>query len=140
MTYTITQLPFSAEIEADILKAFAEHAIDSTGMNGFTSEYSVFGINKDGVNLGVCVCQLFWGNLHIKYLVVKKEYRNLGIGKTLLEHALKYGKKQECNFAFLATMSFQAPLFYQKFGFKVELKRDGYAADTSFYYLKKDLS
>lgn len=36
-------------------------------------------------------------------------------------------------------MSFQAPEFYQKLGFKVELKCDGYSEDTSFYYLRKDL-
>jgi ribosomal protein S18 acetylase RimI-like enzyme len=37
-------------------------------------------------------------------------------------------------------MNFQAPEFYQKLGFQIELKRDGYAGDSSFYYLRKDLS
>jgi len=58
----------------------------------------------------------------------------------LIEHVLCYGKEQGCSFAFVETMNFQAPEFYQKLGFQIELKRDGYAGDSSFYYLRKDLS
>jgi ribosomal protein S18 acetylase RimI-like enzyme len=56
-----------------------------------------------------------------------------------MEHAFAFGKESRCHFAFVETMSFQAPEFYQKLGFEIELKRDGYAAGTSFYYLKRML-
>jgi ribosomal protein S18 acetylase RimI-like enzyme len=56
-----------------------------------------------------------------------------------MEHVFNFGKENGCHFAFVETMSFQAPEFYQKIGFEIELKRDGYTAGTSFYYLKKVL-
>jgi len=52
---------------------------------------------------------------------------------------LRYGKEYGCSFAFVETMNFQASEFYQKLGFQIELKRDGYAGDRCFYYLRKDL-
>jgi ribosomal protein S18 acetylase RimI-like enzyme len=58
----------------------------------------------------------------------------------LIEHALRYGKEQGCSFAFVETMNFWAPEFYQKLGFQIELKRDGYVGDSYLYYLSKELS
>ncbi len=54
-------------------------------------------------------------------------------------HTLAYGKSRRCHFAFVKTINFQAPEFYQKFGFKIELIRKDYECNTSFIYLKKDL-
>ena len=98
-----------------------------------------FQIIENDVSLGVCVCQLFWGNLHIKELLVNKEHRGRGIATALIDRTFAFGKENGCHFAFVETMSFQAPEFYQKLGFEVELKRDGYAAGTSLYYLKREL-
>jgi len=53
--------------------------------------------------------------------------------------AFAFGKENGCHFAVEDTMSFQAPEFDQKLGFEIELKREGYAAGASFYYLKKVL-
>jgi len=63
----------------------------------------------------------------------------LRYAKKLMKRAFLYGKERGCRFAFLETLSFQAPEFYEKLGFEVELKRDGYDHNTSFYYLRKDL-
>ena len=52
---------------------------------------------------------------------------------------LDFAKKKNYPFAYLETMNFQAPDFYKKFGFRTELKRDGYMLDNSFYYMRKDL-
>ena len=71
--------------------------------------------------------------------MVHEDYRRQGIGQQLIEHALKFGKEQGCKVAFVATMSLQAPEFYKKLGFEIEFKREGYAYDTSLYYLRKDL-
>jgi ribosomal protein S18 acetylase RimI-like enzyme len=82
---------------------------------------------------------MFWGQLHIKYPLVKERHRGQGIGRELVKHAFEYGKEQGCDFTYVETMSFQAINFYKKLGFKVELQRDGYSHKTSFYYLRKDL-
>lgn len=137
--YPIIQSCLTPELKARIYDAFAKHAMDSVGFDGLALDPVVFEITENDVSLGVCVCQLFWGNLHIKYLLTHKEHRGRAIARALMEHAFAFGKENRCHFAFVETMSFQAPEFYQKLGFEIELKRDGYAAGTSFYYLKRML-
>ncbi len=56
-----------------------------------------------------------------------------------MNHALEFGKQRGCNFAFVETMRFQAPNFYQRMGLKIEFSWPGYAKNTCFHYLKKDL-
>ena len=62
------------------------------------------------------------------------------LGRKIIEEAFKYGQKYKCSFAFVETISFQAPEFYQKFGFKTDFIRYDYNKGKSFHYLKKDLS
>lgn len=137
MTHNITKTSLTSELKAKIYADFAQHAIQSVGFDGLAQEPIVFEVTENNLSIGVIVCQLFWGNLHIKYLLVNNQHRGCGIAKELMEHALEFGKQNGCKFAFVETMSFQAPAFYQKLGFEIELKRDGYAAGTSFFYLKK---
>ena len=70
--------------------------------------------------IGVAVAQLFWGQLHIKYLVVEEKHRGQGYARKLMESVFEYGKQQDCQFVFVETMNFQAPEFYQKLGFSME--------------------
>jgi ribosomal protein S18 acetylase RimI-like enzyme len=133
MKHQITQTTLTPELKASIYAAFSKHAIDSVGFDGLAGEPVAFEIMENYVSLGVVVCQLFLGNLHIKYLLTNKERRGRGIARALMDHAFDFGKENVCHFAFVKIMSFQAPEFYQKLGFEIELKRDGYAAVTSFF-------
>jgi GNAT superfamily N-acetyltransferase len=36
--------------------------------------------------------QSFWGQLHIKYLFVEKHYRDQGLARELMNHAIEFGK------------------------------------------------
>lgn len=87
MTYKITIGALTSELKDLIYKDFADHAISTVGFNGLSEEPIVFEINDNSVNMGLCVCQLFWGNLHIKYLITRKGYKGQGIGRILIEHA-----------------------------------------------------
>jgi ribosomal protein S18 acetylase RimI-like enzyme len=140
MTFEIIESKVTPEIEKEILEEFIQHTIETIGFDGFQRDYTSFEIREDnGELIGICKVKLFFGNLHIKVLLIKKKYRGQGFGTQLINHALQYAKEQGCRFAFIESMSFQAPEFYKKLGFIVELKRDGYAGGTSFYYLRKDL-
>ncbi|MBS0654702.1 MAG: GNAT family N-acetyltransferase [Verrucomicrobia bacterium] len=119
---------------------FGRQAIQETGINGLNEEPISFELSDNGAFVGAIVVQLFWEQLHIKYLFVEENYRGQGIARRLMNHALEYGKKRGCQFAFVETMSFQAPAFYQKMGFKIEFSRSGYAANTTFHYLKRSLA
>lgn len=90
--------------------------------------------------MGYIVVQLSWGQLHINSLLLETAHRNKGYGQCLVNGALEYGKQHGCTIAFVETMDFQAPAFYKKLGFSLEMVREGYAQGTSFYYFRKDLN
>lgn len=139
MNFSIRQTIFRDELKKKIFDGFGAHAIEATGINGLAEEPHSFEIFNKNDFVGAIVVQLFWGQLHIKYLFVDKAYRGQGIAHALMEHALKFGIDQGCHFAFVETMSFQAPKFYQELGFHLEFSRPGYAQGTTFHYLKKPL-
>lgn len=140
MIYQITQNDLTVEMKKKIFQGFACQAMNATGIDGLAEEPISFEIFEDLEFVGAIVVQLFWGQLHIKYLFVEEKYRGQGIARQLMAHALDFGKKRGCQFAFVETMNFQAPEFYQKMGFVIEFSREGYAKNTTFHYLKKSLA
>jgi ribosomal protein S18 acetylase RimI-like enzyme len=139
----IKEGPLTLEMKAKIEEGFARHALDMTGMEGKGDliAFMAYDVSKDGNPLfvGVVCAQLFWGQLHIKYVLVEPSYRKRGIASELMEKALSYGRIHKCTFAFVETMSFQAPEFYKKLGFTLEFSRHAFSKDASFHYLKRDL-
>jgi ribosomal protein S18 acetylase RimI-like enzyme len=139
MNLQINQNKLTDEVKKKIFNGFGQQAIESTGINGLSEDPISFEIFDGREFVGAIVVQLFWNQLHIKYLFVEENYRGQGLARQLMDHALKFGKKRGCQFAFVETMSFQAPDFYQKMGFVIEFSRPGYAENTTFHYLKKSL-
>jgi N-acetylglutamate synthase-like GNAT family acetyltransferase len=74
----------------------------------------------------------------VKYAYVEEEYRGCGIGTQLMQHALTYGRKNQCPFAFVETMSFQALDFYQKIGFRLDLHALGISTKPLFIICVKN--
>lgn len=140
MDLIINQRQLTDEIKSKIYKGFDRHSQQMTGTNGLAEEPISFEIFQGSEFVGAIVVQPFWGQLHIKYLFVEEPYRGQGIANKLMNHALDFGKKRGYSYAFVETMSFQAPEFYQKFGFEIEFSRTGLSQNTSFLYLKKKLS
>jgi ribosomal protein S18 acetylase RimI-like enzyme/8-oxo-dGTP pyrophosphatase MutT (NUDIX family) len=140
MKFQIQQNKLRDEIKKKIFDGFGNQAIESTGINGLSEDPISFEIFNGMEFVGAIVVQPFWEQLHIKYLFVEKNYRGQGIARQLMNHALEFGIKRGCHFAFVETMSFQAPEFYQKMGFAIEFSRPGYAENTTFHYLKKSLN
>ena len=139
MNLQINQNKLTDEVKKKIFNGFGQQAIESTGINGLSEDPISFEIFDGTEFIGAIVVQPFWEQLHIKYLFVEENYRGQGHARQLMDHALKFGKKRGCQFAFVETMSFQAPDFYQKMGFVIEFSRPGYAENTTFHYLKKFL-
>ena len=113
MNRKIVQSPITPALREYIYAEFANHAIQSVGHDGLENDPIAFQMNDNDINIAACCVQLFWGNLHIKYLLVHEQYRRQGIAKLLIQHALDYGKDKGCKFAFVETMSFQALDFYK---------------------------
>ena len=140
MIFQINQNKLTDEVKNKIFNGFSQQAIESTGINGLNEDPLSFEIFDETEFVGAIIVQLFWEQLHIKYLFVEKNYRGQGIARLLMNHALEFGIKRACHFAFVETMSFQAPGFYQKMGFVIEFSRPGYSKNTTFHYLKKSLN
>jgi ribosomal protein S18 acetylase RimI-like enzyme len=137
------QLLIKQETLTDSLKkwideGFRQHAVETVGFDGAIQPIAFVAYAGNDF-VGAVVCNFFWGALHVKYIVVSKEHRNKGLGKTLMEKALGCGKENGCPFAFVETMNFQALEFYKKQGFVLEFSRFGYSHSCSFHYLRKDL-
>ena len=82
---------------------------------------------------------IYWGWCSIDYLWVSDEFRGQGYGKTLLEAAEEEARKQGCKNVNLDTTSFQAPDFYQKFGYRIFGQLDNFPTGYTRYYLTKQL-
>jgi GNAT superfamily N-acetyltransferase len=82
-----------------------------------------------------------WGGwLKVNYLWVNLEERRQGRGRHLLLTAEAEARKRGCSHATLNTFSFQAPDFYQKFGYRIVGTIEGLPEGHRQYTLRKDLT
>lgn len=90
--------------------------------------------------LGGITGTIFWYHLHIDFLWVDESLRGKGYGKQLLDNIEAKAKDNNCNLIQLDTFSFQAPNFYQKYGYEVVgVIKDHPNKNNQQYYLVKNL-
>ncbi|MFS9365727.1 GNAT family N-acetyltransferase [Streptococcus oralis subsp. tigurinus] len=95
--------------------------------------------DEKGNLLAGLVAETFGNWLEIKYLFVKEELREQGIGSKLLEQAESEVKNRNCRFAFVNTYQFQAPDFYKSHGYKEVFTLQNYPYTGKRFYYQKDL-
>lgn len=136
MVNIISKVPTQQEIQF-LDDMIYEHNATSTNRNNgklfskliYDSENDIIAGITGWTWAGACEITLFW---------VKHEYRKKGYGKILLNEAETEAKKEKCKSIFLRTYSFQAPHFYQKFGYKVEHEiKDFPQGHSSFCLIKR---
>ena len=81
----------------------------------------------------------YWGKLHIRILWVHPDYQSKGLGSRLMDWAEERGRELRCTSALVDTMSFQAPAFYERRGYRRFGVSEGYEGGASRYYFEKDL-
>jgi GNAT superfamily N-acetyltransferase len=84
------------------------------------------------------------GNTHgnwlfVKFLWVSEELRGQNIGSQILKKAEDTAKERGCKYVFLDTFSFQAPMFYKKYGYKEVFALEEYPITGKRYYFTKSL-
>lgn len=77
---------------------------------------------------GVCEITQFW---------VNEDVRKNGIGKILLEAAEIEAKSKGCVTILVRSYSFQAPQFYEKYGFRTECMLNGFPDGYTYNILTK---
>ena len=134
----IVQGKLTPELKKRIYEGFEEHALEQKGVSKKEDPVSFCIQDSKGELMSAVVCRMFWGAMHIKYVWTNKAYRGKGYASLLMQKAFDFAKERKCPFAFVETMNFQAPDFYKKLGFEVELVRNGFAEESSFYYMRKN--
>ena len=81
----------------------------------------------------------YWGKLHIGILWVHPDYQSKGFGSRLMDWAEERGRELGCTSALVDTMSFQAPGFYAKLGYRQFGLSEGYEGGASRHYFEKEL-
>ena len=81
----------------------------------------------------------YWGKLHIRNLWVHPDYQSKGLGSRLMDWVEERGRELRCTSALVDTMSFQAPAFYERRGYRRFGVSEGYEGGASRYYFEKDL-
>ena len=79
------------------------------------------------------------GWLKVNNLWVQQNLRGKGQGRELLQAAEREAVTRGCSRATLDTYSFQAPLFYQRLGYKIVAAVEDFPAGHNHYTLVKDL-
>ena len=95
--------------------------------------------DEHGEIMAGLVAETFGNWLEIEYLFVKEDIRGQGIGSQLLHQAESEAKMRNCRFAFVNTYQFQAPVFYQKQGYKEVFILKDYPYTGQRHYYQKDL-
>lgn len=97
---------------------------------------------RDNNNNIIAGCNGFviYGAIYTDQLWVHPDYRKQGLGRKLMDHVHKYGRKTGCTMATLSTLSFQnARHFYEHLGYQCDFERPGYFNNATGIFLKFDL-
>ena len=96
--------------------------------------------DKDGNVIGGIIGGTYWGWMYVDVLWVHELHRRKGIGSKLLQEAEGIAVQRGCHHVHLDTMSWQAPAFYQKRGYRVVGILPDIPEGNQKYLLAKDLS
>jgi len=114
----------------------------NVGVTGdsYYSPLAIFLRDERGAVLGGALGQVWGGWLDLDALWVAEPFRGQGYGARLLRVAKDEARMQGCHGVFLTTFSFQAPEFYEKFGYEVVADIPDYPRGHSYHVLKKALA
>ncbi|MNH95160.1 Acetyltransferase (GNAT) family protein [compost metagenome] len=107
--------------------------------NGIYEEVNLCLKNDNGDIIAGLISAVCWNWMEIDILWVEEKNRQQGLGKRLLHEAEKIAKLKECALIKLNTFSFQAPEFYEKYGYKEIAVIENAPLGSNHYYFVKDL-
>jgi GNAT superfamily N-acetyltransferase len=96
---------------------------------------------KDGAGpvVGGLSGRTYWDWLEIDDLFVPENLRGQGLGSSLLQTAETMAIGRGARHCFLSTFAFQARSFYEKHGYSVPGRLEGYPPGTTYYWMRKEL-
>ena len=95
--------------------------------------------NREGKITGVITGRAYYNEVHIVDLIIGEAYRKSGLGSRLVRTVEEAYRGKGYDVVTLTTFGFQAPVFYQKLGYRVEFIRENSDPKLSKYFLSKEL-
>lgn len=123
----------------DYQKAFEKHTRafnEKHGIKGALGQYDLVCLDNDQFVGGV-QCLEYQDTFYIDRLVVKDNYRDLSIGKTLMIKAENHAKRRGYDIIELGSCDFQAKDFYEKLGYNNVHARKNHPRNFTSYTLVK---
>ena len=93
----------------------------------------------DGEVVGGLRSRAIYQSLTIDHIWVDEQFRKIGYGRSLLWIAERLARKEGCISANTSTYSFQAPGFYEKYGYKISGTFEEYPDGIKKFFLEKKL-
>ncbi|MEQ9899656.1 GNAT family N-acetyltransferase [Pectobacterium punjabense] len=125
--------------EKEAGKALDAYTENKLGDNFCFKEKKVSFIYKEDDNVvGRIVGSIFFNYLQIEMVVVDDRYHGKGIGGQLLAAAEKTALEEGCIFVYLESMSFNAPGFYEKKGYKIieKVENSPLPGESHYFFIK----
>lgn len=95
--------------------------------------------DENGIIVGGVQGSTYLQSLEVDVLWTRGSHRGQGIAARLLQRAEQDAREAGCLLSHLTTYSFQAPRFYEKQGYEVCGKIEGFPDGICLYVLKKPL-
>jgi len=96
--------------------------------------------NGDGEIIAGCAGRMGFKSIYTGQLWVHPSYRKQNLGRKLMDKMHELGRKFGCYFATVGALDFQGSRgFYEKLGYVVEYKGEGYVDNSTCFFLKKTL-
>lgn len=136
-TLTVTDAP-EAAAEAAIRDGLSDYNFDKAGYRDHRPLAILISDPDSGEVVGGLLGSTSFGLLRIDRFFLPEGLRKQGLGTRIINAAEEEGRRRGCIRALLTTLSFQAPGFYQRQGWKVLAELEGVApAPTRFLMTKK---
>ena len=114
---TLTDSPDPADVQI-IREGLDAHSV-AQGMPADWISLTLFMRDKQGAVVGGLTGGTYWGWLSISRLWIAEHLCGQNFGSRVLAEAEREALRRGCHHAYLDTIDFQAPSFYQKHGYTV---------------------
>lgn len=95
--------------------------------------------SPEGEIVGGVIGATYWDWLYVNLMWVREDLRQQGFGGRLLSLAEEKARERGAKHAYLDTFSFQAPDFYQKYGYEEFGRLENFPEGFTRHFLTKEL-
>ena len=128
---------YSCTVQSDIKSLLDEFNREKVGKDNH--EPLILSVSESGKLIAGLVGGTYWGYLYVDSLIVVKEHRDVGLGRTLLLRAEEIALSRGCYHSSIDSHDFQGYQFYIKLGYEIVGKLPDLPPGNFKYHLYKQL-